>query len=174
MIHTTRETARRGEQTEAQLKAEVEEECGRLAQITLYPSLMIWTNHVGVYVPKTDAFAAVDQVFTALDHPDRVDVKRALARRLRTIGDDGSPDLFGVVERILFGIELKRPAWIDDGGRFHHGGDLQPNQVDWHRIEWERRRLPVAVIDDPAEVEPFLRRVLEGAGPEPSPGRGRW
>lgn len=160
--------------TESDVDADVRTEFGRLGQPSLYPSLYVRPNEVGRYIPLSDAMAAVEEAFAGPGARPTADALKALlSHRIRAIGIKGSPDLYGAVEGRLFWVELKRPAWRGPDGRLRAGGSLDPDQVTWHATA-ARKGVPVAVIDDPAEVEPFLRRVLEGPAPAPSPGRARW
>lgn len=154
---------RRGEQPqEADVEADVMAEVGRLSQ--RWPTLWIQKNEVIHCVPKKDAFACIDEAFRlggdgGIPSPDTL--KALLARRMRKVGREGSPDTYGAIEYIHFWIELKRPPWMDPEGRLHPGGSLTTDQVTWHRVAAKKRE-HVAIIDGPEQVEPFLLRVLAG------------
>lgn len=141
---------------EADVEADVMAEVGRLMQ--RWPSLWIQKNEVIHCVPKKDAFACIDEAFRH-GPPSPDTMKALLARRMRKVGREGSPDTYGAIEFIHFWIELKRPPWRDPGGRLHPGGSLTPDQIVWHRVA-ARKREHVAIIDGPEQVEPFLVGVL--------------
>ena len=173
--HRTRQTAQQkaraaGRQpSEAETECDILEEFGRLAQPSLYPSLFVWKNEVGLFLPLSEAIAAV----SALWHrgngaPTADDVVAVLKRGIRRLGAVGSPDLFLAVEGRLGGVEIKRPG--DMPGE--RAGTLSPDQIQWHSVS-ARKGVPVGVLTGPEQCEPFIRRVLAMPAPAPSPGRHR-
>ena len=50
--------------SEAETEADVLEEFGRLSQPSLYPSLFVWKNEVGLFLPLSDALGALVSVAT--------------------------------------------------------------------------------------------------------------
>ncbi len=167
-------TLRTTPQSEAQLEPLVLIECGRLQQPSLYPSLLVWKVEVGAFMAQASVFAAVDAAFRANPRPTAKDIRAALSRCILKLGIVGMPDLMGSVEGRCFGLELKRPAWLNPHtGEGGPAGERRPSQIAWHATA-SGKGLPVATIDSPEAVEPFLRVVLTGTGVAASPGRLRW
>ncbi len=153
--------------SEAETECDVLEEFGRLAQPSLYPSLFVWKNEVGLFLPLTETIAAVSTLWRrGVGGPALDDVVAMLKRSIRRLGVVGSPDLFLSVEGRLGGVELKRPG----DGPGERAGVLSPDQERWHRIA-ESKHVPVGVITGPEQCEPFIRRVLAAPPCAPSPGR---
>lgn len=151
--------------SEAETEADVLEEFGRLSQPSLYPTLFVWKNEVGLFLPLSDALGALVSVASG----GMLSLERgqtALRRAIRRLGAVGSPDLFLAVEGRLAGVELKRPG----DGRGERAGTLSPDQERWHRVACSKG-VPVAVITGPEQCEPFIRTVLAAPPPPTSPGR---
>lgn len=139
-------------QSEAELEAKVLLETGRLSVPTRHPTLIVWKNEVGKYIPLSDAMSAVEAALRPFG-PDAVQAaKSALSRRIRVVGQKGSPDLLGAIEGRAFGLELKR----------EHGGVVSEDQEMWHAVAREKKRMFVTVIRTVEEVAPALDRCRRG------------
>lgn len=153
--------------SEAETECDVLEEFGRLAQPSLYPSLFVWRNEVGLFLPLSEAIAATAALFRrGSPAPSADDIAAALKRTIRRLGAVGSPDLFLAVEGRLAGVELKRPG----DGPGERAGVLSADQVKWHAVA-QRKGVPVGVITGPEQCEPFIRALLAAPPPPASPGR---
>lgn len=153
--------------SEAETECDILEEFGRLAQPSLYPSLFVWKNEVGLFLPLSEAIAAVSALWhRGAGAPSCDDVVAVLRRGIRRLGAVGSPDLFLAVEGRLGGVEIKRPG----DGPGERAGVLSPDQERWHSVS-AKKGVPVAVITGPEQCEPFIQRVLAMPAPSPSPGR---
>lgn len=174
--HRARQTAQQkaraaGRQpSEAETECDILEEFGRLAQPSLYPSLFVWKNEVGLFLPLSEAIAAVSALWHPrgglFTGPALDDVIAALRRTVRRLGAVGSPDLFLCVEGRLGGVEVKRPG----DGPGERAGVLSPDQVQWHAVA-SRKGVPVGVLTGPEQCEPFIRALLAAPPPPASPGR---
>lgn len=146
--------------SEAETECDILEEFGRLAQPSLYPTLFVWKNEVGLFLPLSEAIAAVSSLWRS-GAPSLDDVTAMLRRSIRRLGMVGSPDLFLCVEGRLGGVEVKRPG-SEPGER---AGVLSADQERWHRIA-AAKRIPVGVLTGPEQCEPFVRRVLASGATE--------
>lgn len=146
--------------SEAETECDILEEFGRLSQPSLYPSLFVWKNEVGLFLPLSEAIAAVSSLWhRGAGAPSLDDITASLRRSIRRLGMVGSPDLFLCVEGLLGGVEIKRPG----DGPGEHAGVLSADQERWHRIA-ATKRIPVGVLTGPEQCEPFVRRVLARSG----------